>query len=133
VSEVGTTLKASPITVRIAAGTGLFTRALLAHPEWSSIRFLKAVEPSEGMRETFLKYTPDDRVVLSEGTFNNMGLETGWADLVVIAQVNLFLCSHLTLIFHSCRKAFHWCLNFEAVREDIETGRSSSAHLEYRK
>lgn len=39
------------------------------------------------MREVFLKYTTDDRVSVSEGTFDETGVESGWADLVVIAQV----------------------------------------------
>jgi hypothetical protein len=73
---------------RIGSGTGIFTRALLGHPEWaSSIEALKAVEPSEGMREVFCKSIEDVRVTVSEGTFDNTGVENGWADLVVVAQV----------------------------------------------
>ncbi|KAJ6584282.1 S-adenosyl-L-methionine-dependent methyltransferase [Mycena sp. CBHHK59/15] len=87
--------------VEIGPGTGLFTRALLAHPEWSSVRCLRAVEPSEGMREVFLKYTTDDRVLLSEGTFNTTGIESGWADLLAVAQ------------------AFHWCLDYEAAAAEF--------------
>ncbi|KAJ7254647.1 S-adenosyl-L-methionine-dependent methyltransferase [Mycena haematopus] len=83
--------------VEIGAGTGLFARALLIHEEWASVRNFRAVDPSEGMRETFAKYTKDDRVVLSEGTFANTGVENEWADLIVIAQ------------------AFHWCLDHEAA------------------
>ncbi|KAF7303758.1 CUE domain-containing protein [Mycena indigotica] len=37
--------------VEIASGTGLFTRALLGHPDWKGIRSLNAIEPSEGMRK----------------------------------------------------------------------------------
>ena len=44
------------IALRIGAGTGIFTRALLAHPEWSdSVAELKAVEPSQVMRDVFSK------------------------------------------------------------------------------
>lgn len=45
------------------------------------------MDPSEGMREVFSRYTTDDRVVVSEGTFDRTGIESGWADLIVIAQV----------------------------------------------
>lgn len=68
---------------------------MLAHPEWTAVRNLRAIDPSEGMRETFAKYTIDDRVVISEGTFDNTGVESGWADLVVIAHVReLSMRSH---------------------------------------
>jgi hypothetical protein len=46
-----------------------------------------AVEPSEGMRDTFAKTIQDDRIRLCEGTFQSTDIEDGWADLVVIAQV----------------------------------------------
>lgn len=73
---------------RIGSGTGIFTRALLAHPKWrDSIAKLKAIEPSEGMRSHFSKSVTDGRVSISEGTFDNTGVEDGWADLIVIAQV----------------------------------------------
>lgn len=73
---------------RIGSGTGIFTRALLAHPKWrDSVAKLKAIEPSEGMRSQFSKSVTDGRVSISEGTFDNTGVEDGWADLIVIAQV----------------------------------------------
>jgi phospholipid N-methyltransferase len=76
---------------RLGSGTGIFTRALLAHPTWDKrIKQLKAVEPSEGMRGTFSKLVRDDRIALSEGSFDATGVEDGWADLVVIAQVPCF-------------------------------------------
>ncbi|KAJ6551448.1 S-adenosyl-L-methionine-dependent methyltransferase [Mycena capillaripes] len=87
--------------VEIGAGTGLFTRALLAHDEWKAVRSFKAVDPSEGMREVFAKYTTDDRVTVSEGTFDRTGVESGWADLIVLAQ------------------AFHWCLDHEAAAAEF--------------
>lgn len=90
--------------VEIGAGTGIFTRALLAHPEWSdSVAELKAVEPSEGMRDVFTKTVAkvDPRVSVAEGTFDTTGVEDGWADLVIIAQ------------------AFHWCPNFEAAVQEF--------------
>ncbi|KAJ7088583.1 S-adenosyl-L-methionine-dependent methyltransferase [Mycena epipterygia] len=87
--------------VEIGPGTGLFTRVLLAHPEWTAVRELKAVEPSEGMREALAKYTTDKRVVISDGTFDKTGVESGWADVIVIAQ------------------AFHWCLDYEAAAAEF--------------
>lgn len=73
---------------RIGSGTGIFTRALLAHPDWSSsVGHLKALEPSEGMRDLFSKTIKDDRVTTAEGSFDHTDVEDGWADLVVIAQV----------------------------------------------
>lgn len=75
-------------SLRIGAGTGLFTRALLADPAWAkNIKAYVAVEPSEGMRETFSQTIQDDRICFQDGTFQNTKVEDGWADLVVIAQV----------------------------------------------
>ena len=42
------------------------------------------------MREIFSKAVNDDRISLSEGYFDTTGVEDGWADLVVIAQVLYF-------------------------------------------
>jgi ubiquinone/menaquinone biosynthesis C-methylase UbiE len=80
--------------VEIGAGTGIFTRVLLTHPEWAtSIGALRAIEPSAGMRDFWTKTVKDNRATIVEGTFDSTGVEDGWADLVVIAQ------------------AFHWCLD----------------------
>ncbi|TFL07306.1 S-adenosyl-L-methionine-dependent methyltransferase [Pterulicium gracile] len=71
----------------LGAGTGLFTRALLADPSWAqSVGTLKAVEPSQGMRDTFNAKTEDDRVSIQDGTFQQTNLPDGWADMVIIAQ-----------------------------------------------
>lgn len=76
-------------TSRIGSGTGIFTRALLAHPDWShALNQLKAFEPSEGMRQVFSETVHDNRVTVSEGTFDATNVEDGWADLVVVAQVS---------------------------------------------
>jgi hypothetical protein len=40
------------------------------------------------MRSQFSKSVTDPRVILSEGTFDHTGVEDGWADLIVVAQVN---------------------------------------------
>lgn len=39
------------------------------------------------MRDVFTKSTKDDRATASDGTFDHTGVEDGWADLVIIAQV----------------------------------------------
>jgi len=93
----------APINIaEIGSGTGIFTRALLAHPEWStSIKQLKAIEPSDGMREVFAKTVNDERVSAQEGTFDTTGIEDGWADLVVIAQ------------------AFHWCPDYDKASAEF--------------
>ncbi|KAL4067962.1 S-adenosyl-L-methionine-dependent methyltransferase [Scleroderma citrinum] len=79
--------KSSLDIVEIGAGTGLFTRALLAHPDWaSSIARLRAVEPSEGMRK---------KMTIEDGTFERTAVPDGWADLVIIAQ------------------AFYWCPDYD--------------------
>ncbi|OCH94970.1 S-adenosyl-L-methionine-dependent methyltransferase [Obba rivulosa] len=88
--------------VEIGAGTGIFTRALLAHPEWASaIKELRAVEPSPGMREVFARTVADERASVTEGTFDNTGVEDGWADLIVIAQ------------------AYHWCPDYNKASAEF--------------
>lgn len=89
--------------VEIGAGTGIFTRALLAHPEWDcSINEIRAIEPSEGMRSIFLKTVNDERVSINQGTFDATGIESGWADLIVVAQ------------------AFHWCPDYELAAVEFD-------------
>ncbi|KAF9647578.1 S-adenosyl-L-methionine-dependent methyltransferase [Thelephora ganbajun] len=90
--------------VEIGAGTGLFTRALLAHPDWSettTIGSLKAYDPSSGMRAVFTEKTRDDRVTVAEGTFERIDVEDSWADLIVVAQ------------------AFHWCPDYEKAAQEF--------------
>jgi len=48
---------------------------------------IRATEPSEGMREVFAKNTSDPRVTIEEGYFDSSKVETGWADLAIVAQV----------------------------------------------
>jgi len=88
-----------PLTVvEIGSGTGIFTRALLAHPEWStSVGQLTAFEPSAGMRGVFTKSVADERVTAKEGSFDHTSVEDNHADLVVVAQ------------------AFHWCPDYDAA------------------
>ncbi|KAF9053225.1 S-adenosyl-L-methionine-dependent methyltransferase [Panaeolus papilionaceus] len=92
--------------LEIGAGTGIFTRALLAHPRWNSaIASLRAIEPSGGMREVFNRTVndPQGRISIHDGTFQDTGVEEGWADVVLIAQ------------------AYHWCPDYEAA--SVEFGR----------
>ncbi|THH05765.1 hypothetical protein EW145_g4555 [Phellinidium pouzarii] len=83
---------------RIGCGSGIFTRGILAHPEWStSIAELKCVDPNDGMRAVFARTIKDPRVSLSDGTFDNTGVPDDWADLIVSAS------------------AFHWCSDLEGA------------------
>ncbi|KAI5123364.1 hypothetical protein M0805_001785 [Coniferiporia weirii] len=94
--------KSSVNIVELGAGTGIFTRALLAHPEWqTAVGELKAIEPSEGMREVFAKTVMDPRVSVANGTFDHTGAPDAWADLVIVAQ------------------AFHWCPDYEAALQEF--------------
>ncbi|THH05762.1 hypothetical protein EW145_g4552 [Phellinidium pouzarii] len=84
--------------VEIGCGSGIFTRNLLAHPEWSaSIAELKCIEPNEGMRAVFADTVKDPRVSLYDGTFDTTGVPDGWADVIL------------------CATAFHWCSDIEAA------------------
>lgn len=63
------------------------------------IASIHAIEPSEGMRNTFLEKTQDERVSIQDGTFTETAEPDGWADAVIVAQVyNAHLasmpCSH---------------------------------------
>jgi len=87
---------------RLGSGTGIFTRALLAHEKFSqSISSLTAVEPSDGMRQVFSKQNNDPRVVTIPGTFENTGLDDNLADFVVVAQ------------------AWHWCPDYDTAMKEI--------------
>ncbi|KAK0503464.1 S-adenosyl-L-methionine-dependent methyltransferase [Armillaria luteobubalina] len=103
-SAIREALKASPPfnVVEIGAGTGLFTKAFIKHPEFfGTVKELRAVEPSAGMRDVFVKTVQDDRISVREGTFDTTNIEGGWADLVVVAQ------------------AFHWCQDHDATASEL--------------
>jgi len=88
--------------LEVGVGTGIFTRAFLAHPECSStLHELRAVEPSEGMRTQFSRTIDDPRVSVREGTFEQTHVPDGWADLVVVAQ------------------AFHWCQDYNKAMAEF--------------
>ena len=101
------------IYLRLGSGTGIFTRNLLAHPAWAnSIGHLNAVEPSEGMRKTFDKNIQDKRIVTTNGTFDVTGVEDSWADVIIIAQVSIRVCSNITDLttFYSRHSTGVWTL-----------------------
>ncbi len=69
-------LGVDPLHDRIGAGTGIFTRAVLADPKCNErIRELKAIEPSEGMRSVFGQKMKDARISIAEGYFDATGVE----------------------------------------------------------
>ncbi|QRW00130.1 methyltransferase domain protein [Ceratobasidium sp. AG-Ba] len=81
----------------LGSGTGLFTRALLAHPTFGpAVGELRAIEPSEGMRQTFEARTKDARAKTLPGDFLNTGVDDGWADL-----------------------AFHWCPDYDKAMAEF--------------
>jgi Methyltransferase domain len=103
---------------RVGSGTGLFTRTLLAHPQWQDcIASIHAVEPSEGMRRTFGDKTRDDRVSCHDGTFTETGEQDGWADAVIIAQVGSFSMEYISSY---ALQAFHWAHpHYDATMKEI--------------
>ncbi|KAJ3990130.1 S-adenosyl-L-methionine-dependent methyltransferase [Lentinula detonsa] len=81
--------------VELGAGTGIFTRALLAHSDLSSsIAEIRAVEPSKGMRNQFEKTVINPRVnddskvkiSIQDGSFTSTNIPSAWADVIFIAQ-----------------------------------------------
>jgi hypothetical protein len=87
------------LAFRIGAGTGIFTRALLNHPEWAtSIGTLRAIEPSDGMRDFWMKRVQDNRCTIVNGTFDNTAVEDGWADLIIIAQASSFRLNKVQML-----------------------------------
>lgn len=103
---------------RIGSGTGIFTRALLAHPKWSDIKAVKAIEPSAGMRDVFSQTVEDDRVTVSEGTFEETGVDDKWADVVIIAQVSR-ASTRMRIPGLNHLQAFHWCPDFDRASAEF--------------
>lgn len=106
---------------RIGAGTGLFTKGLLNHSEWaSSIGALRAIEPSDGMRDVFAREIKDPRVKLSAGTFDKTGVPDAWADLIVIATVSSVAEAwNMSIADSQAMQAFHWCLDYDAALQEF--------------
>lgn len=79
----------SPITN--VTGTGIFSRALLARPRAADIRTLTAVEPAEGMRQSYESVIANAskrglQIRCIDGAFDDIEAETGTVDLVIAAQ-----------------------------------------------
>ncbi|BGP24673.1 methyltransferase type 11 [Rhodotorula toruloides] len=91
------------VVVELGSGTGIFTRALLSHPDTrGKVKKVICVEPSEGMREGFGRATLSGafgwagkgegaggggvEVECVNGTFEDVPVEDGSVDLVVCAQ-----------------------------------------------
>jgi len=103
-SHIRSTINVAPPlnVVELGSGTGICTRALLAHPDWSSsISTLKAFEPSEGMRQVFSDKVKDSRVSIAEGYFDHVPVEDQWADVIIVAQ------------------ALHWCPDYEKAAQEF--------------
>lgn len=81
------------------------------------------------MREVFSKTVKDDRVSVSEGFFHETGVEDGWADLVVIAQVRNL---RIYVDFASLAiQAFHWCPDYDAASAEFDRVLKSSGTLAF--
>nr|POE63355.1 putative methyltransferase-like c25b8.10 [Quercus suber] len=79
----------------LAAGTGIFTAALVARDEQYDIT---AVEPHDGMRDV-LEAKKLPRVTVKSGVSTSIPLDDASVDAVVVAQ------------------AFHWFANMDSLRE----------------
>lgn len=78
----------------VGAGTGIFTQALIKR-----FQHVTALEPNEGMRESFSQFLPD--VFCSDGTGEDTGLPADSVDLITVAQ------------------AFHW-LDEEQFKQEAK-------------
>jgi ubiquinone/menaquinone biosynthesis C-methylase UbiE len=71
--------------IDLACGTGKFTELLAKREEGYEV---VGVEPHAGMREEFVKKNLKG-VEVRDGDAGNIGLEEGWADGLIAAQVSL--------------------------------------------
>lgn len=74
--------------VEIGAGTGKFTELLVAREEGYEI---VAVEPHREMREGMVRKELGGRVKVVDGNAAEMGVEEGWGNACIAAQVGGFL------------------------------------------
>ncbi|TCD68541.1 hypothetical protein EIP91_010466 [Steccherinum ochraceum] len=88
----------------MGAGTGLLTRALLAHPQWNAaISSYKCTDPIQGMRDVFSQAIQDARVSISDGRFEeSQDIPSEWADAVLAAT------------------SFHWATDMEAAAKELD-------------
>lgn len=76
--------------VELAVGTGKFTKAIV-----NNGYELVAVEPSEGMLTSFKKNFPD--VEARIGSSYETGIDSQWADVVIVAQAYHWFADHKSL------------------------------------
>lgn len=50
------------------------------------------------MRTEFSKNITDKRVTVQDGTFDRTGIDDGWADMIVVAQVRIIMFSLRVII-----------------------------------
>ena len=64
------------------------------------------------MRKTFEKNIQDPRIITTNGTFDVTGVEDSWADVIIIAQVSIRVCSNITDLttFYSRHSTGVWTL-----------------------
>jgi SAM-dependent methyltransferase len=84
-------INAASRVLDVAAGTGLFTKELLAFTS-----HVVAVEPSEGMREEFARQLPSLRVV--EGVAEHLAFEDGSFDALTVAQAFHWFDAEVALV-----------------------------------
>jgi len=75
--------------IDLGSGTGKFTELLAKRPEGYEI---VAVEPHARMRGELVRKGLGARVLVVDGDAGNMGIEGGWADACVAAQVSIVCC-----------------------------------------
>lgn len=83
-------LKKGAKVVELAVGTGKFTKAIV-----DAGYELVAVEPSRGMLKSFSKNFPD--VPAKIGSSYETGVDSEWADVVIIAQAYHWFADHKSL------------------------------------
>lgn len=95
-------LSSNATVIELGAGTGIFTRLLLNNCD-GKIENLIAVDPSPGMRQSFLNNTKSDEVSIKclDGLFWEINQPDSSADLVVCAQ------------------SWHWCHKQNEGLEEI--------------
>jgi len=65
------------------------------------------------MRDFWTKTVIDNRCTIVKGTFDDTGVEDGWADLIIIAQVSSIVLIQAIVDVQTfvAIQAFHWCLD----------------------
>jgi SAM-dependent methyltransferase len=65
------------------------------------------------MRDFWTKTVIDSRCTIVKGTFDDTGVEDGWADIIIIAQVSSIALIQAVVDVQTfvAIQAFHWCLD----------------------